>query len=664
MNNFYDLFAKPEVDRPAGNVTPIDPARATRYAAKALASECENVAAAPEGTRNDALNRAAFSIGQLVAAGHVDHPAAWSALRDAAHAAGLDPGEIDATLRSGLGAGAETPRIVPDLPAVPEPTILTATQPPAGEDAQEEDEVASWRPLDLDDVLDGSYQPQLPTLMPRLDDACLLYPGCIHSFHGESESGKSLVAQAEAARLIADAHDVLFIDFESDRASVVGRLLELGASHQQIRAHFTYVRPEVDPRKFPHERAAVAELLARPYALAVIDGVTEALGIFGASTKDNDEITAFMRVLPRTVARLTGAAVVLVDHVTKDSEGRGRFAIGGQAKMAALDGAAYVVEVTEALGRGRRGMVVLRVAKDRPGGVRAQAGPFRATDRTQEAARIVIDSTGGDSIRVEVRAPLTDEQGAGGFRPTHIMQKASEFIAGCDEPVSKKVLEEALDSRADTVRKALAILVQEHYVKVEQGPRNALLHTSIQPYREASDPASSSYVTTVRDDLVRPRPDLVPDEVKSTSSQHPLRGAGVDEVDGARTTSTSSRSDEVRFDPMKGERTAPAWAVAMSMVGNQRWHAWSDVVTAMTEGSDVLEVTCSNLLHNGVKSGQLERRGEHPDREVRLADSQTVACAKCFRPTPNNLTKGGRCPRCVAANGEQLPLTETTEDDQ
>ena len=36
-------------------------------------------------------------------------------------------------------------------------------------------------------------------LLERTDGQCLLYPGLIHSFHGEPESGKSLIMQAEAA---------------------------------------------------------------------------------------------------------------------------------------------------------------------------------------------------------------------------------------------------------------------------------------------------------------------------------------------------------------------------------------------------------------------------------------------------------------------------------
>ena len=135
--------------------------------------------------------------------------------------------------------------------------------------------------------------------------------------------------------------------------------------------------------------------------------MTDALGIFGCSTIDNDDVAGWIRTVPKQIAARTGAAVVLIDHVTKDTSTRSRWAIGGQAKMAGLTGAAYTVEVVRPLGRGMRGEVVLRIAKDRPGAVRPHCGSFSKKDRTQEAARIVVDSTGratdGDYRRAELR---------------------------------------------------------------------------------------------------------------------------------------------------------------------------------------------------------------------------------------------------------------------
>lgn len=82
------------------------------YGTAALEGECERVAGAAAGTRNDTLVRSAFRIGQLVAAGRVDPAAAVDELLRAAVAAGLPVSEASKTVLSGLKAGATRPRSV------------------------------------------------------------------------------------------------------------------------------------------------------------------------------------------------------------------------------------------------------------------------------------------------------------------------------------------------------------------------------------------------------------------------------------------------------------------------------------------------------------------------------------------------------------------------
>jgi len=94
-----------------GRSAPRDGARSTAtYALAALRDETRMVAAARPGTRNATLNRAAFSLGQLAAAGLLAPAAVASALADAAVRAGLPAGEASRTIRSGLAAGARRPR--------------------------------------------------------------------------------------------------------------------------------------------------------------------------------------------------------------------------------------------------------------------------------------------------------------------------------------------------------------------------------------------------------------------------------------------------------------------------------------------------------------------------------------------------------------------------
>ncbi len=99
--------APPEGTRP---LPPPDGAQGRAYALSALREETRRVADAQVGTRNDTLNRAAFSLGQLVAAGLLPPLPVMTALADAAAYAGLPQDEARRTIRSGITAGAKKPR--------------------------------------------------------------------------------------------------------------------------------------------------------------------------------------------------------------------------------------------------------------------------------------------------------------------------------------------------------------------------------------------------------------------------------------------------------------------------------------------------------------------------------------------------------------------------
>jgi hypothetical protein len=80
------------------------------YGMQALENECQAIAAAPQGTRNDQFNKSCFSIGQLVAGGVINHSFAFNSLTKAAQQSGLSTEEIGKTLASGLKAGKDNPR--------------------------------------------------------------------------------------------------------------------------------------------------------------------------------------------------------------------------------------------------------------------------------------------------------------------------------------------------------------------------------------------------------------------------------------------------------------------------------------------------------------------------------------------------------------------------
>jgi hypothetical protein len=80
------------------------------YGRAALAREQAVVAAALPGRRNATLNRAAFNLGQLVAAGLLDDEEVRAVLLAAALEAGNPEAKARATITSGLAGGAAKPR--------------------------------------------------------------------------------------------------------------------------------------------------------------------------------------------------------------------------------------------------------------------------------------------------------------------------------------------------------------------------------------------------------------------------------------------------------------------------------------------------------------------------------------------------------------------------
>jgi Bifunctional DNA primase/polymerase, N-terminal len=80
------------------------------YGRAALAREQAAVAAAPPGRRNATLNRAAFNLGQLVAAGLLDADQVRAVLLAAALEAGNPEAKARATITSGLAGGLAKPR--------------------------------------------------------------------------------------------------------------------------------------------------------------------------------------------------------------------------------------------------------------------------------------------------------------------------------------------------------------------------------------------------------------------------------------------------------------------------------------------------------------------------------------------------------------------------
>jgi len=315
----------------------------------------------------------------------------------------------------------------------------------------------SWLPVDLEPVLSGTWKPPEPTVGVRDDGRGLLYPGRCHTIVAETEGGKTWLALSLCLDEMHSGNHVLYIDFEDDEGGVVGRLLTLGAQRETIRTYFHYLRPEM-PLFSPEDKEDLEETILLQPTLAILDGITEAMTLHNLDPLDNKEAAQFGRLLPRRLSA-AGAAVASLDHVVKDKDGRGRYAMGAVHKLNALDGAAYVLENRTPFGVGVTGRSTIRIAKDRPGQLRKNALP--GADNMFWYGDLVLTSKGEDFAEVAIEPPHERDES---FRPTILMERVAKALQQYGSLPSKTALEKAVTGRAQSVRDALEYLILDGYV--------------------------------------------------------------------------------------------------------------------------------------------------------------------------------------------------------
>src|SRR5512133_372292 len=273
-------------------------------------------------------------------------------------------------------------------------------EPRNGENETEaEDEDDSWTPVDLGAVLDGTFERVQATIGHRNDDVAVLYPGKEHSVIGEPETGKGWLLLHVAADEITRGGRVLYIDFEDDEGTVVGRLhRELGVPADDIKARFFYVRPDS-----PGIQRYGRLLETTDPALVVLDGVTEGYGLHGWQIKENDDSPKWRTAFVKPAMR-RGAATLSTDHVVKNGEARNGYAIGGQHKKAGLTGVLFELINVQPFGKGMRGKSKLVIHKDRNGDLRQHGIPDSKQPRIAHFADLYLDATGTD-LKLELRPP-------------------------------------------------------------------------------------------------------------------------------------------------------------------------------------------------------------------------------------------------------------------
>lgn len=367
----------------------------------------------------------------------------------------------------------------------------------------------SWLPINLRDL------EEQPPVQPTLGAIGIVYPGKRHVFSGPQESAKTLAAYVIGLSVIRQSGTIVLIDFEMGRWDARTRLRELGASDEELGC-VAYVEPWE-----PASDLAIRRLVEREPRLVIVDAAAGAYDLQGLDDNKRADVEKFTRIYVRSFWQ-AGIATIVLDHVVKNVEGRGNYAIGSERKVGGAD-VHLGFEVVHPIKRGAKGTYKIVTHKDRGGFLkRGKLAEFELHSHPDSHA-----------ITWEFRAPIeSDEEHP--FRPTVKMQQASKWLEKqLDEKVPMSHIEKGIGGDRDAGRLAIQTLVDEGWFIETSGPRNARLMTVARAYREEYD------------DLSATSPHLSENRAQSdlSASPSPYR----DGEDGGEVRSEPERSNQEQF---------------------------------------------------------------------------------------------------------------------
>lgn len=351
-------------------------------------------------------------------------------------------------------------------------------------DTEEAPSSSTWAPVEMPATLAGIKPKPPPTILTRDDGAALFYAASINGLHGESGEGKSWVAKLAAGEEMARGNHVVYVDHEDAFEQVAADLVALGFEYEQFRPFFHYIAPEeplvTRQGKYTPGWGDYIDTLERySPTLVVFDGITDGMNLHGLVPDANDDYATFKRFALDPAAK-RGAAVVTIDHVTKNGGGGKGYAIGAQHKRAGMTGASYEVKAVTAFARGHDGMFKLVCRK-------AKRGHWT---KGETVAECHVTSHEDGRLTIELRTPEAEDKSTEkddpNWKPTYLMERCSAWLQMNPGEHSLTQVRDAVKGRGEWIDIALDRLVDLGHVD-RRTAGQAKYHTHATRYYEPTD---------------------------------------------------------------------------------------------------------------------------------------------------------------------------------
>jgi len=296
-------------------------------------------------------------------------------------------------------------------------------------------------------------------LPPTLICSEKLYLGGVHTITGPPDCGKTTLACWWMLEAIREGRTVLFLDEEGGRELITEKFQALGVQPGERIAYIP----------FPSRSWNAADIMAltqlvveRAPAIIAWDSSAAFLARAGLDENAAADVTRFYSQVLIPCARIHGAAVLVIDHDTKNAE-PSRYARGSGAKLAATD-VAYKVELIKAFSKTDDGLSKLIVTKDRRGWL----------DR-----HFQLSFTAGCILGIT----MTRTEAGSEFRPTGLMRKVSDLLTR-QPGLSGRQIVDRVTGKEQYIRQALAALVDEGFILATPGPNRGIYHEIAKPFNE------------------------------------------------------------------------------------------------------------------------------------------------------------------------------------